>query len=369
MTNNDNPVVLSENEVKQYTLPNAPIHNREVGPGYAKRKNNLRTNTNSSTGHPNYDFYLYDWLESALNYSQTLQQLIGGGGGGSNWTKDANGVWNNTDNIGIGTNTPSWGLEVHESILFENTDPLGHYTKLGVGESATATDFGGPDFTGLSFYSRQSIGVDSFVILGGDPFGNNTLGHLFISQDPTSIVALDINSSSSGVLVIDNINSRTSSANWSGTQQSLSFVDAITQHNSSFAVNGTAVETSVFENIFSRSYSLSSNELGVVEQLSNPTDNYLLEFEKNNLFAYQIERLTDLNTGTEALFEMRVGTGTHGLFFQALTQPGIDSHLGIRPEAIYMKVPTFADNAAALAGNLVQNDVYKTITGELRIVV
>lgn len=31
--------------------------------------------------------------------------------------------------------------------------------------------------------------------------------------------------------------------------------------------------------------------------------------------------------------------------------------------------PTFADNAAALAGGLVVNDLYKTATGEVRIVV
>lgn len=34
-----------------------------------------------------------------------------------------------------------------------------------------------------------------------------------------------------------------------------------------------------------------------------------------------------------------------------------------------ISVPTFANNAAALAGGLVANDVYKTATGELRIVV
>lgn len=32
-------------------------------------------------------------------------------------------------------------------------------------------------------------------------------------------------------------------------------------------------------------------------------------------------------------------------------------------------VPVFADNAAALAGNLSEGDVYRTATGELRIVV
>lgn len=32
-------------------------------------------------------------------------------------------------------------------------------------------------------------------------------------------------------------------------------------------------------------------------------------------------------------------------------------------------LPTYADNAAAVAGGLADNDVYKTATGELRIVV
>jgi len=32
-------------------------------------------------------------------------------------------------------------------------------------------------------------------------------------------------------------------------------------------------------------------------------------------------------------------------------------------------LPVFADNAAALAGDLVEGDVYRTATGELRIVV
>lgn len=34
-----------------------------------------------------------------------------------------------------------------------------------------------------------------------------------------------------------------------------------------------------------------------------------------------------------------------------------------------LNLPTYADNAAAVAGGLSLNDVYKTVTGELRIVV
>jgi hypothetical protein len=35
----------------------------------------------------------------------------------------------------------------------------------------------------------------------------------------------------------------------------------------------------------------------------------------------------------------------------------------------FANLPTYANNAAAIAGGLVGNDIYKTATGELRIVV
>lgn len=42
----------------------------------------------------------------------------------------------------------------------------------------------------------------------------------------------------------------------------------------------------------------------------------------------------------------------------------------IRASALNLSnLPTYADNAAAVAGGLADNDVYKTATGELRIVV
>jgi hypothetical protein len=57
--------------------------------------------------------------------------------------------------------------------------------------------------------------------------------------------------------------------------------------------------------------------------------------------------------------------GTEVCWYGATVRP-------IRITAATLKLPnlpTYADNAAALAGSLVAGDVYKTATGELRITV
>lgn len=51
--------------------------------------------------------------------------------------------------------------------------------------------------------------------------------------------------------------------------------------------------------------------------------------------------------------------------FKSLNQFGGDSVTPLD----YKDAPVFADNAAALAGGLVADQIYKTATGELRIVV
>jgi len=53
------------------------------------------------------------------------------------------------------------------------------------------------------------------------------------------------------------------------------------------------------------------------------------------------------------------------VFVQQVNNPGDAIFTTLRLTAL----PTYANNAAALAGGLIANDVYKTSTGELRIVV
>lgn len=53
------------------------------------------------------------------------------------------------------------------------------------------------------------------------------------------------------------------------------------------------------------------------------------------------------------------------IFAQQVNNPGSIRGTTLKLTAL----PTFANNAAALAGGLVVDDVYKTSTGELRIVV
>jgi len=53
------------------------------------------------------------------------------------------------------------------------------------------------------------------------------------------------------------------------------------------------------------------------------------------------------------------------VFVQQVNNPGDAIFTTLRLTAL----PVYADNAAALAGGLIEGDVYKTSTGELRIVV
>lgn len=53
------------------------------------------------------------------------------------------------------------------------------------------------------------------------------------------------------------------------------------------------------------------------------------------------------------------------VFAQQVNNPGDAVYATLR----LLKLPVYANNAAAVAGGLAVNDVYKTSTGELRIVV
>lgn len=53
------------------------------------------------------------------------------------------------------------------------------------------------------------------------------------------------------------------------------------------------------------------------------------------------------------------------VFVQQTNNPGEAVFTTLR----LLNLPVYADNAAALAGGLAENDVYRTSTGELRIVI
>lgn len=50
---------------------------------------------------------------------------VSGGGSDTDWTQDTNGVWNTTDKIGIGTNTPGYTLEVQGDTVTQQATPQG----------------------------------------------------------------------------------------------------------------------------------------------------------------------------------------------------------------------------------------------------
>lgn len=101
--NNTTTKGLTENIIKNFVIPgNLGPNNPNLvkGKGYMKRNNGPRqTSNNSSRSMENNGFKLFDFIQETLS-------VLGITGADTDWTKDANGVWNNTDNIGVGTKTP-----------------------------------------------------------------------------------------------------------------------------------------------------------------------------------------------------------------------------------------------------------------------
>jgi hypothetical protein len=93
----------------------------------------------------------------------------------------------------------------------------------------------------------------------------------------------------------------------------------------------------------------------------------------DNLTAWHIDAQGSGNTPFLRIFDGQTLTrrvvinGANGNVGVGTTSPQAKLHVNgtVRLQGI----PTFADNAAAIAGGLVADDVYKTATGELRIVV
>ena len=82
------------------------------------------------------------------------------------WEKDVNGVWNNTDNIGIGTNTPNFNLDVvgDSNQLFNNTN---YITNANVNIPSL---FGNPPISGNVSIMRYSDAKQNSVAWVGSQF-------------------------------------------------------------------------------------------------------------------------------------------------------------------------------------------------------
>lgn len=111
------------------------------------------------------------------------------------WTKDVNGVWNNTDNIGIGTNTPNFNLDVvgDSNQLFNNTN---YITNANVNIPSL---FGNPPITGDVSIMRCSDAQQNSVSWVG-----NTIAQMAIDT-PTFVTGVSCSPVLGGVqLLTDN---------------------------------------------------------------------------------------------------------------------------------------------------------------------
>ena len=110
------------------------------------------------------------------------------------WTKDVNGVWNNTDNIGIGTNTPNFNLDVvgDSNQLFNGTNFI---TNANVNIPSL---FGNPPITGDVSIIRYSDAQQNSVAWVG-----NTIAQMAIDT-PTFSTGVTCSPILGGVQIITN---------------------------------------------------------------------------------------------------------------------------------------------------------------------
>lgn len=102
-----------------------------------------------------------------------------------------------------------------------------------------------------------------------------------------------------------------------------------------------------------------------------PTESQIPEIRQSDLKDPTVSRLNIvLRLLCEKIIQAQGGSGPF-TFLAAMTAPGLSSSstLSVSGQPTLSGLREYADNAAALAGGLFPGDVYKTATGELRIVV
>jgi len=120
------------------------------------------------------------------------------------WTKDVNGVWNNTDNIGIGTNTPNFNLDVvgDSNQLFNNTN---YITNANVNIPSL---FGNPPVSGDVSMLRYSDANQNNLVWVGSQFAQiavdtpSYVSGLTVSPLTGTFIKTDDGANSTGLTIL-----------------------------------------------------------------------------------------------------------------------------------------------------------------------
>jgi hypothetical protein len=317
----------------------------------------------------------------------------------SPWTQDANGVWNDTDNIGIGTQTPGFELETIGRNITKYTDPDGYLNYFGAGQLEGSIVGAPSNFDGI--YSLLFSDISNYAMIqvanqGGSSYGNVVPTFFPIVQLSNQIYDGGAVSYSSAIEIEPDIIQMDSQDNTLTTGSSLSVdtdsvdLNAYDSASSIFTqlrVNPSEVFSSIsdsttFQSAYER-VSTSYIELYVEDGSLAPISSLLttrvlggipsintVVTDGTSDYSTTIDQYTDyamitVNDANVLLYgRMMITTTSASLTMSDMTNDASfiavldrgDSFPGLKME----EVPEYADNAAALLAGLDINVVYRT---------
>jgi hypothetical protein len=321
-------------------------------------------------------------ISSSKAYGKALHEILirlntAVSGVGSYWTKTGNDVWNNTENIGIGTDTPGRTCHIKEEFLFQRMDADGHFIDYQIGNNVNFANYGAVaegisrSYSDESYLNHweESIYNDNATILSGDGSMLPSYQMRLLSNDRLTDQNVSVNNT--GIFL--------KSENTDPTATSASFVEArkinaqigmanITDGlflTAQYALNGTMYlrATDISNDIEAE---LTYNSQGEVIFITNVLgqEGYYESKITSSLIKLadpteEIQRYVSLGLGIQDTI-----TNVNGSVAYRLISDRGDSFPGIQ----FAGIPEHADNAAAVLAGLTVGVLYTT-AGTLKIVV
>lgn len=258
-----------------------------------------------------------------------LEDNLSPTGGTNYWSKNSNGVYNDTDSIGIGRQPDATkSLAISGETLIDFLDDFGNIYQVNlrggadVGSSNKPIEFKMQNKTNSNTYANLSV-----LDCSGD-----------ITDINPCIILESFKDSEFTSLVVANNSVDTSTINPINYGFIKNSPDNVISSVYNFVTNEYS-EISIFDNLIK----LFSRGASIIADSS-------IEFNLNQLVVSLSSDAYPFTNVTATLFKYAGGV------------LGQNSTMNIN-------FPTYSDNAAALLGGLIVNDVYKTNTGELRVVI
>lgn len=176
------------------------------------------------------------------------------------------------------------------------------------------------------------------------------------------------------VTVTNGSNTRTSTIDNNATAVNLSALNLITGSNSLLSVGGNSVSTTSSDGVATILSVTEGYASGLIQEYQDGTFTTNIKIDPVGSTANEpavtlISQNSFNNTGSlNVEIDQIIATATDGVDTSIFTVT--QQNIALNTTTVYLQnLPTYADNAAALAGGLIADAVYKTATGELRIVV